>query len=239
MTRSRLTRVVVLHRDCLVDEGLAATLGRPLDMEVVETRPVHGCQDMAAWLAAEAVDVVVTDHDRGVSLAQALRRSEGDLHTRQPRIVVVAAWVLPVQIRFALRHGVSGYMLVDSPSNEVVDAVRKVRTGLRHVSEPLARGLLEDMLSLQLTPRETQVLHLAARGLANKVIASHLQVELATIKCHMKAVMSKLNASNRTEAVVLASQRGLLTIAADAASDWASLDHPPARPFAQPQAANA
>jgi two-component system NarL family response regulator len=129
--------------------------------------------------------------------------------------MVVTSRVTQAEIRTALRHGVGAYLTTTSPTSEVADAVRNVQMGVRHVSQALARSLLDDMLDEQLTPRENDVLRLAAQGFANKVIAVRLQVELGTVKCHMRAILDKLHAGNRTEAVVIAHQRGLLALAPD------------------------
>ena len=127
--------------------------------------------------------------------------------------MVVTSRATQSEIRTALKHGVAGYLTSTSPANEVMDAVLNVQMGIRHVSGSLAIGLLDNVLNEQLTPRETDVLRLAAQGLANKVIAARLQVELGTIKCHMRGILEKLGASNRTEAVVIAHERGLLALA--------------------------
>lgn len=206
-------RILAIHEEHLVEAGLAATLaGQPgCDLVAPPASASHN-GDLLAWIHEHDVDVVVTDYDRGLWLAQAVQRAKGPLNAVPRRTMIVTGRVTQAEIRNALKHGVGGYLTVTSPSDEIVDAVRKVYMGIRHISEGLARSLLEDLLGEQLTPRESEVLRLAAKGCANKVIAGRLRVELGTVKCHMRAVMDKLQASNRTEAVVIASQRGLLTL---------------------------
>lgn len=204
-------RIVVAHAEHLVDAGLTATLARQPGMEVVALRraPARDA-GLLPELHAQDVDVVVADYDSGVWLARAAQQVQGPAHTPTVRVMIVTGRVTQAEIRSALKIGVAGYLTTTSPSDEIIDAVRKVHRGMRHVTEALARSLLEDLLGERLTPRESEVLQLAAQGCANKVIAARLRVELGTVKCHMKAILEKLRASNRTEAVIIASQRGLL-----------------------------
>lgn len=206
------TRIVVTHADHLVDAGLKATLaGQPgLDLVALHRAPARELR-LLAELDAQGVEVVVADYDSGVWLARAAQQLPWA--PRSPaRVMIVTGRVTQADIRSALKLGVAGYLTITSSSAEITDAVRKVGLGMRYVSDLLARSLLEDLLGERLTPRESEVLQLAAQGCANKVIAARLRVELGTVKCHMKAVLDKLQASNRTEAVIIANQRGLLAL---------------------------
>lgn len=217
---SRL-KTVVVHDDGLVDAGLAATLSRHPDIHVLEPCPAslpNGA--MLRWLADQAADIVITDYDRGLRLVESMQRSQVPLHRVQPRAMIVTDRVTQAEIRTALKRGVAGYLAITSPAEEIIDAVRKVGMGMRHVSEPLAHRLLDNLLADRLTPREAEVLQLAAQGCPNKVIAAQLKVELGTVKCHMRAVLDKLGARNRTEAVVTANRRGLLALHRDSADRW-------------------
>jgi two-component system NarL family response regulator len=211
MEISHKMKVLIMHGESLIDAGLAATLTRHDDVEVLEPSAHDAAQTaLVHWLAQERADILITDYDRGMRLADALQRTQVPFRPVRPRIMVVTSRATQTEIQGALKLGIGGYLLSTSRSDEVIDAVRKLHLGVRHVSEPLMRLLLDDMAGERLTPRETEVLRLAALGCANKVIAARLQVELGTVKCHMKAVLDKLGASNRTEAVVIAHRRGLL-----------------------------
>ncbi|MEJ1130161.1 response regulator transcription factor [Variovorax sp. CCNWLW225] len=210
MTTLTRARILVMHGEHLVDAGLTATLSRHSYIELLEPCTAERVETLLHWLFAQRVDVVITDYDRGLSLAAALHRAKVSSGTRGPHVMVVTSRATQSEIRTALEQGVAGYLTSTSPANEVMDAVLNVQMGIRHVSGSLAISLLDNVLNEQLTPRETDVLRLAAQGLANKVIAARLQVELGTIKCHMRGILEKLGASNRTEAVVIAHERGLL-----------------------------
>jgi DNA-binding NarL/FixJ family response regulator len=228
-------RILAMHEAHLAEAGLTATLaGQPGCELVMPNVPAPRNSALLAWIRDYGIDVVVTDYDRGLWLAQAIQRDPQPFGAVTARTIIVTGRATQADIRNALRHGVGGYLMANSPLEEIVDAVRKVHMGMRHVSEQLARSLIDDMLGEQLTPRESEVLRLAALGCANKVIAARLGIELGTVKCHMRAVMDKLQASNRTEAVVIASQRGLLAL--DCHAPGAGLDVPPARSAWAPHA---
>jgi DNA-binding NarL/FixJ family response regulator len=229
MAHQDRTRVLVMHGENLIDAGLTATLGRYPHIELVDPCHTEQLALVVHWLVTQRVDVVMTDYDRGLSLAAARRRTGAGSRAEGPRLLVVTSRATRPEMRTALDEGVAGFLTSTSLASEIVDAVSNVRRGTRHISEPLARGLLDDVLDQQLTPRETEVLGLAAQGLVNKVIAARLQVELGTVKCHMRAILEKLHAGNRTAAVVIAHKRGLLALAPnplaanpDVASTWAS-----------------
>lgn len=217
MAEQKKIRVLVMHCESLADAGLAATLARHGDIDVLAPCPANTTQALLRWLAEQHADILVADYDRGLCLIDALQQTQVPFRAARPRIIIVTSRVTQAEIRTALQQGVAGYITNTSPADEFIDAVRKVQMGMRHVSEPLARSLLDDLLGEQLTPRETEVLGLAAQGCANKTIASQLRVELGTVKCHMRAILDKLRARNRTDAVVIANHRGLLALAEPAA----------------------
>ena len=216
MVQASRLKAVVVHDNCLVDAGLAVTLSRHPDIHVLDPCPAPlPLGAMLRWLADQAADIVITDYDRGLWLVESMQRAQVPFRSVQSRAMIVTDRVTQAEIRTALKRGVAGYLSTYSPAEEIVDAVRKVGMGMRHVSEPLAHSLLEDFLGERLTPREAEVLQLAALGCTNKMIAARLKVELGTVKCHMRAVLDKLGVGNRTEAVVTANRRGLLALRRD------------------------
>jgi DNA-binding NarL/FixJ family response regulator len=179
------------HEDTLLQAGLAALLAAYGDLALV--------QDGHA-----PVDVVIADYNAG--LRQARQDSAGP-HTR---IVVLTRRDSELDIRCALARGVDGYMIVGCSVDSIVDAIRAVRQGLRHLDPVATHRLAESMFHQPLTGRETQVLQLVATGCANKVIAARLQIGIGTVKTHMRSVLDKLDAASRTEAAAVARRRGLL-----------------------------
>jgi DNA-binding NarL/FixJ family response regulator len=131
----------------------------------------------------------------------------------------------------ALKAGAAGYVLKDAPQEEVVEAVRRVREGESPLDPELAARLLRRLaaeggtngprrvaqrgLSSQLTPREFEVLGLMKRGYTNRQIAGELVISLGTAKNHVEHIISKLESSDRTQAVVKALELGVLDLTAD------------------------
>jgi DNA-binding NarL/FixJ family response regulator len=209
-------RTLVMHRDYLVDAGLAATLARHADIHVLEPCPRSlPSGESLRWIVGQAADIVITDYDRGLWMLDAAQRGHASFGPALPRAMIVTDRVRQAEIQMALKHGVAGYLTMTTAAEEIISAVRKVGMGVRHVSEGLASSLIDDLLGEQLTRREAEVLKWVALGSPNKVIAARLNVELGTIKCHMRSVLDKLGAGNRTEAVVIANRRGLLALRED------------------------
>ena len=146
----------------------------------------------------------------------------------RPRIIVFTAFDNDERIIAALEAGANGYLLKGAPRDEIFNAIRVTMQGgsllqpviasklLRHMGHhPLARSTTSDLsqpLYEALTERELKVLSLLAQGMPNKEIASHLIISERTAKFHVSSIMGKLGATNRTEAVSLAAQRGLITL---------------------------
>jgi DNA-binding NarL/FixJ family response regulator len=197
-------KVYIRHSDPLVSAGLAATLGGQPDFELAFT---HGapCQPEVG-----AGDVVVTDYDEGLSLI-ALARA-GDANRRQPipNVLIVTGRKSLPDIRRALEHGARGYLIVGCRLEELVDGVRALHFGMRHVGAVAARRLADSVACDVLTTRETDVLRLVAEGHRNKVIARMLDISIGTVKSHLKAIFQKLDATSRTEVAAVAERRGLL-----------------------------
>ncbi len=151
-----------------------------------------------------------------------------------PRIIVFTAFDNDERIIHAVQAGANGYLLKGAPRDEIFNAIRVTMQGgsllqpivasklLRHVGQqslpgtpasPARVGHAHSMPPQEpLTERELEVLHLLAQGMPNKEIAAHLVISERTAKFHVSSIMGKLGATNRTEAVSLAAQRGLITL---------------------------
>lgn len=128
------------------------------------------------------------------------------------RILVLTTYRGDVQVSTALRKGASGFLLKASLRKELRDAIRAVHAGRRVISPEVASDLAAHVGETMLSERELQVLRLVARGRANKQIASELSISEDTVKSHMKSIMSKLDAQDRTHAVVMAVKRGIIQL---------------------------
>lgn len=148
-----------------------------------------------------------------------LRMPEGDgiettraLVERNPdvRILILTTYDNEEDIFNALDAGARGYILKDTTSEEIIEAVRQVHAGNRFLPPAVASRLADRMIRQSLTPRELDVLRLVSRGRTNKEIAGAMFISEETIKSHMKGLFQKLGVHDRAEAVAIALQRGLL-----------------------------
>lgn len=128
----------------------------------------------------------------------------------EARIVALTTWDGDTDIHRALEAGARGYLLKDAASHEVAGAIREVHAGGRAIPGAVAKKLANYTPRIDLTAREYEVLTYMARGLSNKEIGAVLSVTEATIKVHVLHILQKLEASDRTEAVTIAIQRGII-----------------------------
>jgi DNA-binding NarL/FixJ family response regulator len=147
-------------------------------------------------------EVVVADY-AGVHLSASVRDLSG-------RVVILTHSDSEAKIRYALTQGVRGYLLSGCGSEELIAAVRSVHEGGVAVAPQVARRIAESLRHEALTTKEARVLRQMMLGRSNKRIASEYGVSEGTIKSHVKAILNKLNADNRTEAVAIARRRGIL-----------------------------
>ena len=128
------------------------------------------------------------------------------------RIIMLSSSDSDGEIQRALRSGASGYVLKSTPQDELLAVIRLVHSGKRHVSTDVAARLAEHLGDEDLTPRELEVLRLIRDGNKNKQIADCLSISETTVNFHIKNIVDKLGASDRTHAVTIAVRRGLLPL---------------------------
>ncbi len=200
-----MIRILIAEDQAMVQGALAALLETEPDLEVV-ARANDG--DQALDLVADVdPDVVLTDIEMpkmtGLELAAELR-----LRGPRPRIIIVTTFARPGYLRRALEAGAAGYLLKDSPAEELAEAVRRVHAGGRAVDPELAAEAWGEPDPL--TPRERQVLRLAGEGLTGARIAAELHLSQGTVRNYLSEAISKLGASNRIEAARMARRQGWL-----------------------------
>ena len=144
----------------------------------------------------------------GLSGVETIRR----IRAKSPdaRFIVLTTYEGDEDIHQAMEAGASGYLVKGLPKEMLVNAVRKVHGGGRYLPPPMSEALAARTPDSSLSARERQVLGLVAKGKSNKEIASVLGITEATVKCHVSVILMRLNASDRTQAVVTALQRGLI-----------------------------
>lgn len=128
------------------------------------------------------------------------------------RVIVLTTYAGDVQAASALKAGASGYLLKNLVRKELLDTIRAVHAGKRRVPPEIATEIAEHVADDALTEREVEVLRGVAGGKSNKTIASELGISEGTVKTHMKSILPKLDASDRTHAVMIALKRGIFDI---------------------------
>jgi DNA-binding NarL/FixJ family response regulator len=210
-------RVVLVDDQELMRVGFRMVLGAQEDMEIVgEAGDGKAAVALAGELRPDVVlmDVRMPDVD-GIRATEQLLRTMA----APPRIVVVTTFENDSYVYDALRAGAAGFLLKRSAAADLVQAVRLVaRTdsllypaAVRALAAEHARSHRTTTLRARLTDREADVLRLMAQGLANAEIATRLDIGAATVKSHVAAVLAKLGARDRTQAVIAAYESGFVT----------------------------
>jgi DNA-binding NarL/FixJ family response regulator len=141
----------------------------------------------------------------GIDAIAAIRRQSPD-----SRFIILTTYQGDVQALRALKAGASGYLLKSMLRKDLLDTIRAVHAGRRYIPPEVAADLADHVADDALTEREVEVLRKVAMGNSNKIIANGLNVSEATIKGHMKNILSKLGANDRTHAVMIAMKRGFI-----------------------------
>jgi len=128
----------------------------------------------------------------------------------QARFIVLTTYEGDEDIHQAMEAGASGYLVKGLPQEMLVSAVRRVHAGGRYLPTPMSQTLASRTRDSNLSARERQVLVLMAKGQSNKEIAAQLGITEATVKCHVSVILMRLDAADRTQAVVIGLQRGLI-----------------------------
>ncbi len=197
--------VLIAEDQAMVLGALAALLDIERDLKVVAQ--AHDGREALALTRSHRPDVVLTDIEMpglsGLELAAEIKRLE-----KPPRVIILTTFARPGYLRRALEAGAAGYLLKDSPSDVLAEAIRRIHAGGRAIDPELAveAWTNEDPL----TDRERQVLRLADEGRSGPDIAETLNLSEGTVRNYLSEAISKLGARNRIEAARIARARGWL-----------------------------
>jgi two-component system NarL family response regulator len=200
-------RVMIVDDHPVMRTGIAALIAREPDMSVV-AEAGDGAEAVARY-SEHVPDVLLMDLRMPVMDGIAATRAILAAHSGA-RILALTSYEGDADIYRALSAGACGYLIKDMLGADVIGAVRAASSGRRVIPPAVAARLAEFTPRVDLTARELEVLRLAAKGLRNKEIARALARTEETIKVHVKHIMAKLEATDRTEAVTLALRRGVI-----------------------------
>jgi DNA-binding NarL/FixJ family response regulator len=206
-----MTPITVLCVDDhpLLREGIAAVIGNQQDIVLVGE--AHNGKAALERFRALHPDVVLMDLQMpemtGIDAIVAIRRE-----VPNARIVVLTAYRGDVQIVRALKAGAAGYILKDTLRRDLLETIRCVHAGKRSIPPEVATELAEHRTDDALTEREIEVVKSVAAGNSNKIVADKLAIAEETVKSHIRSILSKLSANDRTHAVTIALKRGIIDV---------------------------
>jgi DNA-binding NarL/FixJ family response regulator len=200
-------RVLCVDDHPIVRKGIASLLANESDLKLVaEAASGREAVELHRALQPDVtlMDLKLPDLD-GVSATKLIREE-----SPQARIIALTSYDGDQEVYRALEAGARGYLLKEMVHTDVLRAIRVVHSGKRLIPPEVAERLSEYFPQIVLTEREVQVLSFVAKGMANKDIAFRLGTASGTIKMHVQNILSKLGAADRTHAVTIALERGIL-----------------------------
>jgi len=190
-------------------EGLNMIIAAETDMEMVAQAST--AEEALQEYRRTKPDVILMDQRLpGASGTEALIAIRSEFP--HARIMMLTTSSGDIEIQRALRAGATAYVLKSTPKNELLRIIRTVSMGRKHIPSDVGSSLAEHMGQEDLTPRELEVLELIREGNKNKQIADQLSISETTVNFHIKNIVDKLQANDRTHAVTIALRRGLLQI---------------------------
>ena len=202
-------RVLIVDDHPVVRFGLSSMLSS--ETRIVVTGMVGSAREALQAVVETPPDVVLMDL-RMPELEGSQAISELKQTCPEVRILVLTNYESEEDILGALRAGATGYLLKNTPQEEIVRGIEMVAENKRFIPPTITDRILETLGREELTPRELEILMLVAKGLTNKEIAQVLCISDKTVRNHVTSCLLKLNASDRTEAVTTAIRRGVIRV---------------------------
>ena len=202
-------RVLLVDDHALLRTGVANIINQEPDLHVV-AEAENGLEAIAAF-ERHAPDVTLLDLRmpvmEGVEAVRQIRERDP-----RARVIVLTTYDTDDEISQALKAGAKAYVLKDIGAEDLVSCIRDVLAGKTYIAPAAAAKLAEGVTRVQLTPREMATLRLLADGKANKEIANELDISERTVKTHLAHLFEKLGVTSRTEAIKVATRRGLVRL---------------------------
>lgn len=202
-------RIALVDDHPILRQGIAALISDQPDLQLVG-QASNGLEAIEQF-RLHRPDVMLMDLQmpgmNGIDAMSAIRGEFPDA-----RFVVLTTYTGDVQIVRALKAGARAYLLKSLLHRELLDTIRSVHAGNKRIPPEIAAELADHAADDQLTAREIEVLRLIAAGSANKIVADHLSITEETVKAHVKNILSKLDANDRTHAVTIGLKRGIIEL---------------------------
>jgi len=209
MKSSGPIRILTVDDHPLLREGIAAVISGETDMVLVAE--ASNGREAVEQFRAHRPDVTLMDIQmplmNGIDGILAIRKEFPEAH-----IIVLTTYSGDAQAVRAFHAGAAGYLLKGMLRKELVETIRSVHAGRKRIPPEIAMEIAEHHADDALTEREIEVLRQVAAGNGNKMIAAHLSISEDTVKAHMKNILSKLGANDRTHAVTIGLKRGIIEI---------------------------
>jgi len=209
MSANEPIRIMTVDDHPVLREGIAAVLSGEPDFVLIAE--ANNGEEAIEQFRTHRPDITLMDLQmplmNGIDAILAIRYEFPDA-----RIIVLTTYAGDAQAVRAFSAGASGYLLKSMLRKELVDTIRSVHGGKKRIPPEIAVEIAEHHSDDALTEREIDVLREVAAGNSNKIVADHLAISEETVKAHMKSILSKLSANDRTHAVTIALKRGIIEI---------------------------
>ncbi|MEG4838294.1 response regulator transcription factor [Microcoleus sp. B9-D4] len=209
MDQSATIRILIVDDHSIVRQGLTTIINRDPEMTVIAQ--AEDGQQAIAYFSEHQPDVTLMDlrmpQMGGVEAITAICAQ-----FKPARIIVLTTYDGDEDIYRGLQAGAKGYLLKDAKPNELLNAIRMVNRGQQYIPPEVGAKLVQRMSNPELSDRELEVLRLMGQGMSNSDIATALTIGESTVKSHVNRILSKLGVSDRTQAVIVAVKRGIITL---------------------------
>ena len=209
MPAGKRIRILAVDDHPMLREGIAAAIARQSDMILVG-EAVNGREAIEAFRKTRPDVTLMNLQMPEMNGVEAISAIRADFPAA--RIIVLTTYKGDAQALRALKAGASGYLLKSALRKEMMDAIRVVFAGRPSIPAEIATQIVEHVAADALSEREVDVLQCVARGAANKEVAIRLRISEETVKVHVKHILEKLAATDRTHAVTIALRRGIIEL---------------------------
>lgn len=202
-------RILIVDDHPVVQAGLSSMLATHGGVEVIGS--ASSGEEALTMVKQDMPDILLLDLRmpgmNGIDTLHALKEMKASA-----RVIILTSFETDENIYRAIQAGALGYLLKNTSQSQMLEAISTVHLGKRYIPSPIAARLAERMLRSNLTARESEILEMLAKGLTNKQIGNALSISENTVRNHVNSIMEKLEVSDRTEAVAVAIQQGIIQI---------------------------